>query len=153
MRYTNPCTYFTFFYRYGFKNVGLQPPKFGNFWYKFANKGKPWWSIEKLEYICTTTHFPLCNGTTIILKIRPYTAWTQHREACCAARRPTGNQDLWRVWTDCPKGDLVPRQPCSICQCIFMQQFSNSSAFLRSCVSKYQDRTSKTKIKTSIKLS
>ena len=51
---------------------GLTGPKIaknGNFWYKFAHKGKSWGSIEKFEYRCTTTNLPVCNGTIIVLKI------------------------------------------------------------------------------------
>jgi len=57
--------------RCGFKNVGLQPPKSkkGNFWYKFAPKGKFRGSTEKVEYRCSTENLPLCNDTIIVLKI------------------------------------------------------------------------------------
>jgi len=41
--------------------------KNGNFWYKFAPRGKFWGSIGKLEYSCTTTNLPLCNDTIIVL--------------------------------------------------------------------------------------
>jgi len=40
-----------------------------NFWYKFTPKGKFRGSTEKVEYRCTTTNFPLCNDTIIVLKI------------------------------------------------------------------------------------
>ena len=41
----------------------------GNFWYKFAPKGKFRGSTEKVEYKCTTTNTPLCNDIIIVLKI------------------------------------------------------------------------------------
>ena len=40
-----------------------------NFWYKVAPKGKFWKYIEKVEYRCTTTNLPICNGTITVLKI------------------------------------------------------------------------------------
>jgi len=54
-------------YKCGFRSPKIA--KNGNFWYIFAPQGKSWGSIEKLEYRCTTTNFPLCNGTIIVLKI------------------------------------------------------------------------------------
>jgi len=54
------------------KKCGLTAPKItknGNFWYKFAPKGKLWGSTEKLEYRCTTTNLPACNNIVIVLKI------------------------------------------------------------------------------------
>jgi len=39
------------------------------FWYKFAHKWKFRRSTKKLEYRCTTTNFPLCTDTIIVLKI------------------------------------------------------------------------------------
>jgi len=56
------------------EKCGLAAPKTVkncNFWYKFAPKGKFWGSVEKVEYRCTTTNLPLCNGTIIVLKITP----------------------------------------------------------------------------------
>jgi len=38
-------------------------------WYKFAPKRKFWGSTEKLEYMCTTTNLPACNGTITVLII------------------------------------------------------------------------------------
>ena len=40
-----------------------------NFWYKFIPIGKFWGFIEKVEYRCTTTNIPLCNGALTVLKI------------------------------------------------------------------------------------
>jgi len=40
-----------------------------NFWYKFIPIGKFWGFIEKVEYRCTTTNIPLCNGAVTVLKI------------------------------------------------------------------------------------
>jgi len=42
--------------------------KNGNFWYKFAPKGKFWGPQKKLTR-CTTTKLPVCNGTIIVVKI------------------------------------------------------------------------------------
>jgi len=38
-----------------------------NFWHKFAPVEKFWGSTEKVEYRCTTTNFPACNNTIIVL--------------------------------------------------------------------------------------
>jgi len=38
------------------------------FWYKFTTMGKFLGSTEKVEYMCTTTKFPLRNDTIIVLK-------------------------------------------------------------------------------------
>ena len=50
------------------KNV---PPKSrnGNFWYKFAPKGKFWASTEKVEHRCTTTNLTACNDAILVLKM------------------------------------------------------------------------------------
>jgi len=60
------------FHYCGFKNVGYSPQnreKNGNLWYKFAPKEKFRGLTVKVEYRCTTTNLPLCNGTIIVLKI------------------------------------------------------------------------------------
>ena len=43
--------------------------KNSKFWYEFAPMKNSRGSIEKFEYRCTTRNFPLCNSTTIVLKI------------------------------------------------------------------------------------
>jgi len=40
-----------------------------NFWYKFASMEKFWGCTEKVEYSCTTTSLPACNGAIIVLLI------------------------------------------------------------------------------------
>ena len=47
----------------------------GNFWYKFALKGKFWGFTEKVEYKCTTAYLYLCNNTISVLKI----TWLYHK--------------------------------------------------------------------------
>ena len=60
------------FHCYSFKNVALRPPKSPKmviFGINLPIMGKFKGFIEKLDYRCTTTNLPLCNGTIIVLKI------------------------------------------------------------------------------------
>jgi len=88
------------------KKYGLTAPKIvknGNFWYKLVCKGKSVWSIEKIEYRCTTTNLPLCiivskitlhNSVYVIAnfvipKCDKKTAKKHHTFSSTAGARPT----------------------------------------------------------------
>jgi len=68
-RESQVCTFMPNFTVVAVKMWAYSPKiaKNGNFWYTFAPKRKFWGSTEKVEYRCTTTNFPACNDTIIIV--------------------------------------------------------------------------------------
>ena len=108
------------FHRFGFKMwaYSTQNRENGNFWYKFAHKGKFWGSTEKFKHRRTTTNFPLCSDSIIVLKIILH-----HSVSVVISKRDKNRQKTsqffvysWRathdphhIWHDDREG------PCNFC--------------------------------------